>query len=395
MNNFKFDNPLRRQVFDLQVLVEPQLNSCFGPNLKNLMTMAEIFDARKIIITGCGDSYAAAVAMAPVVEKYCDCFGVQVMRAIDFTRFLSKAEVGIGEPNSPLVIAISAGGGTARICEALQKARDVGAFPILLTNNPNSRAAQTAKRVYSMETPDFPDKGPGLRSYFASLVALIAFASRLGHVRGTLPPMAPSDFKCAVRVHMNAFTQVLDKIDDQMLSLALTWKDFCRFDFIGDGAEYGSAFFGAAKFLEANGCSVSVDDSENWCHINYFLRNPQTIGTVIMADKNSHAFGREIETAASAAAIGRPLLVVTNGQREDFPENAIVCKIPETPVGFEWLLPLTDYLPASLLAGYIAEIQKEPFFRFARLADGTPDPNSDFADRGCMTLSSSKVEIFD
>ncbi len=138
-----------------------------------------------------------------------------------------------------------------------------------------------------------------------------------------------------------------------------------------------------------------MDDSEDWCHINYFLKDPASIGTVIMADKNSPAYGREKETAASAAAIGRPVLVVPNGPREDFPGAQVVCCVPEAPAGYEWLLPLTDYIPASLLAGYIAQLQQEPFFRFARLADGTPDPNSDFANRGCMTLSNSKVEIYD
>ena len=395
MKSEQFDNPIRRQVFDLPGLTQVQLESCFGHGLKELMTMAEIFDARKIILTGCGDSYAAAVAMAPVVERYCDCFGVQAMRAIDFTRFLPKDQIGIGEPNSPLVIAISAGGGTARICEVLEKANAVGAFSILMTNNPESRAAKLAKRVYCMGTPDFPDKGPGLRSYFASLIGLIAFANRLGHVRGTLPPTAPGDFQAAIRSHMEAFTQALESVDEQMFQLAQQWQSFTRFEFIGDGEEFGSAFFGAAKFLEANGCTVSVDDSEDWCHINYFLKDPASIGTVIMADKNSPAYGREKETAASAAAIGRPVLVVTNGPREDFPGAQVVCCVSEAPAGYEWLLPLTDFIPASLLAGYIAQLQQEPFFRFARLVDGTPDPNSDFANRGCMTLSNSKVEIYD
>ena len=125
MNKLDFDNPIRQQTFSLTDLVEAQLEGCFGPGLKELMSMAEIFDARKIILTGCGDSYGAAIAMAPVIAKYCDCFGVQAMRTVEFTRFLSKADIGIGEPNSPLVIAISAGGGTARICEAL----DIQLFP--------------------------------------------------------------------------------------------------------------------------------------------------------------------------------------------------------------------------------------------------------------------------
>lgn len=389
MNKLDYENNIRRQVLSLTDLVEAQLQGCFGPNLKELMTMAEIFDARKIILTGCGDSYAAAIAMAPVIEKYCDCFGVTVMRAVEFTRFLSKADIGIGEPNSPLVICLSAGGGSARICEALEKANQVGAFSILLTNKAESRAAKIAKRVYVVGTPAFPNDTPGLRSYFGAMVGLIAFASRMGHVRGTLPPTGPSEFKQAITSYVKSYEEVMEKIDDQMFALAQRWKDLEKFDFVGDSVEYGSAFFGAAKFLECNGCSVTVDDSEDWCHINYFLKNPETIGTVIMADKHAHSFGRVVETVGSAVKIGRPVLVVTNADASEFIEGAEVCTLPDTPEGYEWLMPLMDYVPASLLAGYIAKLQN---FNRMTLPDGSPSP---FVNRGCYTMSNSKIEIYD
>lgn len=392
MNKLHYDNPLRQQILSLPDLVEDQLLNCFGPGLKDLMSMAEIFDARKIILTGCGDSYAAAVAMAPVLEKYCDCFGVKAMRAIDFTRFLSRQQIGIGEPNSPLVIAISAGGSSARVCEALEKANAVGAFSILMTNKPQSRAAQIAKRVYVMGTPAFPNDSPGLRSYFASVVGLIAFASRLGHVRGTLPPTGPKAFQNAIREYVGAWGSAMERIDYQMFEQAQAWQGLTRFDFIGDDVEFGSAFFGAAKFLEVNGCTVSVDDSEDWCHINYFLKDPQSIGTVVMADKNSPAYERERETVGSAVAIGRPVLVVTNGDAEDFAPGAVICRVPQTPEGYQWLLPLMDYVPAALLAGYLSRLQGEPFFRGA-FQEQTVSENP-FANRACYTMSSSKVEIF-
>jgi fructoselysine-6-P-deglycase FrlB-like protein len=356
--------------------------------------MAEIFDARKVILVGCGDSYGAAVAMAPVIEKYCDCFGVQVVRAIEFTRFLTRNQIGIGEPNSPLVIAISARGGTARICEVLQKANEIGAFSILLTNNPDSPAAAVAKRVYVVGTPAFPNDSPGLRSYFGSMVGMIAFASRMGHVRGTLPPTGPSKFQDAITAYVKSYEPILEDIDDRMFALAKKWKDCTRFDFIGDGVEYGSAFFSSAKFLECGGCTVSVDDSEDWCHINYFLKDPESIGTVIFADKNSPAFSRELETATSAVSIGRPVLVITNADAGLFPDGAEVVILPETPKGYEWLMPLMDYVPAALIAGYIAKLQNVPFFRSAILPDGTPDMSDPFTNRSCYTMANSKIEIY-
>ena len=397
MNKLEWDNPVRRQVFSLPGLVEEQLQSAFGPGLKELISMAELFDVRKIILTGAGDSYAAAIAMAPVIEKYCDCFGVQVMRAIEFTRFLSKGDIGIGEPNSPLVVAISAGGGTARIVEVLKKANQVGAFSVLLTNKADSAAAKEAKRVYLLHTPSLPgNDSPGLRSYFASQIGLIALAVRMGHVRGTLPPTAPGQFQAAVLDYVRRYEgAALEAIDDQMFALAEKWKEFERFDFVGDGVEYGSAFFGAAKFLECHGAAVSVDDSEDWCHVNYFVKNPETVGTVILADVDSPSYGRIVETANSARRIGRPVLVVTNGEGRAFDEGVEVCVLPKTPEGFSFLMPLMDFVPAAILAGYLAALKGEPFFRRFRLPDGEIVTDTPFANRETWTLSSSKIEIYE
>ncbi|MEH7236415.1 hypothetical protein [Bacillus sp. JJ1562] len=383
MRKQDFANYLRNQIYSLPDLVEQQVENCFGPSVRDLMSMAEIFDARKIIITGCGDSYAAALAMKPVIEKYCDCFGVDVMRTIEFTRFLSKEEIGIGEPNSPIVIVISVGGSTARACEAIEKANRVGAFSILLTNNEKSKAAGIANRVFSVNTPKFPNDSPGLRSYFASIIGLIAFASRLGHVRGTLGPTGPSSWKEAIVSYVKSFETVLDSIDSQMFELAETWADFRKFDFIGDDVGNASALFGADKFIECCGSICTVDDSEDWCHINYFLKDPEDIGTVVMADKYAPSFGRIVETIGSAQKIGRPVLVITNAEKESFIEGVTVCKLPDTPDSFEWLQPLMDYVPIALLTGYIAKMNQLDYFMGSSL-----DPE-------VLTLSTSKIEIFE
>lgn len=394
MNRSEFDNNIRKQIMSLPELVNTQLAECFGEKLKNLMTMAEIFDTRRIILTGCGDSYAAAITMAPVIERYCDCFGVKVMRTIEFTRFLEKKDIGIGEPNSPLVIAISASGNSARICEALQKANEVEAFSILMTNNPVSKAAKIAKRVYTMGTPVFPNDFPGLRSYFASLIGLIALASRYGHVRGTLPPTTNEDFQTAIISYITDYADKMERIDQQMFALAQKWSNFSKFDFIGDNQEYGSALFSAAKFIECCGSYATAEDSEDWCHINYFLRDASQTGTIVMANPNAPSFGRIRETIASAAKIGRPVLVVSSADPEIFHSGAEVCQLPSTPKGYEWLQPLMDYIPAALLSGYHSVLQNESFFRRYTSSDGEVIPNNPFANPDCYTLNTSNIEIY-
>ena len=394
MNKKDYANPLGNQVLSLPDLVDAQLDICFSEEvLHPLMSMAELFNVRKIYITGCGDSIAAAGVMADVLLKYTGVFHCKAVEPMEFARFMKMEEVGTGEPDSPLVIAISAGGGTARVREILKKANEMGAFTLLLTNKKESVSAEEAKRVFFLNTPPMTEDFPGLRSYFAGLVGLIALACRMGEVRGILPPGSGQAFRDAVSGYVHSFAAVMEEMDDQMFELAKTWKDLELFDFIGDGPELSSALFCLEKFIEVAGVMGNYDDSEDWCHIDYHVKNPETIGTVLFADKHAPGYGRERETAAAACGIGRPLLVVTNGEKEDFPAEAHVCRIPDTPEGYRWLMPLMDYAPVSLLAGYCSTLAGRKFFNEFDTVLHEYNGGGHFMNPDHMTMKSSKIEI--
>ena len=59
------------------------------------------------------------------------------------------------------------------------------------------------------------------------------------------------------------------------------------------------------------------------------------------------------------------MLLLANGTKEDFGITADieVCTLPDTPKGYEFISVLMNYLPGSILAGYIATLLNEPFFR--------------------------------
>lgn len=395
MNRCDYANPLGNQVKSLPYLVDVQLDHCFDQEvLHELFTVAEIFDIRHIYISGCGDSIAAAGAMEGVLERFTGTFGCKAVNSMEFARFTTLGDIGIGEPNSPLVIGISAGGGTARVIEILEKANQAGWVSLALTNKMPSRVSKTARKTFYLATPAMENDFPGLRSYFASMVGLIALACRIGHVRGALHPTAPNEFKAAISHYVHGFGDVMDAIDQQMFELAKSWKDLTRYNFIGSGRQLHSALFALGKFYECNGLVGNYDDDENWCHIDYHLKNPETIGTVLFADKHSPYFHRSKETVAAACGINRPTLVITNGNKGEFSEGAVVCKIPDTPEGFEWLGPLMEWAPAALLAGYCAALAGRKFFNEFNLKSGEWDGGGVFLNKDIMTTSSSKIEIF-
>ena len=61
------------------------------------------------------------------------------------------------------------------------------------------------------------------------------------------------------------------------------------------------------------------------------------------------------------AEIGRPTLVVTDADKSLFPKEVSVCQIPSPKYG--WAKPLMQYVPITILTGYIAKMKNVPFFR--------------------------------
>ena len=89
------------------------------------------------------------------------------------------------------------------------------------------------------------------------------------------------------------------------------------YDFIGTGFDYAAAWFGHAKVFEALGKYAMHINSEEWLHMNFFMRNVDKIGTVIVANTTNPAMSRNRELIRFAHELTRPLMVITDGGKED------------------------------------------------------------------------------
>ena len=382
MENNMFDNPLSRQCLSLPELAKPQVEGALL-GLSQAIPENVLKKIRRVLITGCGDSYVAAQAAIPAFRKFAGRFGSQFSyaRAIDAARFMDFSNLG-GE--NALVIGVSCSGSPARVSEVLKRANHYGCVSLALTNNAESLAAKTAAYTYLVHTPEFPNANPGLRNYFASLTGLYLLAAKLGELTGCSKPGAVDGMAQAILENTAAWAGEMERIDGQMLALAESWKDFERFDYIGDDIQFASAFFMAAKIVEVTGCMTATDDSEDWCHVGFFQRNPRSIGTVVAADRQANDWGRVQETLRQAAGIKRHLLLIVNGTQDaDIPEGVTVCSVPEAPKGYDFLLAMMNYVPGALLAGYLSVKKQEPFFRGGGI----------WAEPGNNTIRSSKIEI--
>lgn len=385
MNQSAYDNDLRRQCISLPELCDPQIAGV-RRGLESALSDEQLRSIHKIVVTGCGDSLMAARACIPAFNQFAGAFGADFISttAINAARYMPISPV---QAPSTLVIGVSCSGGPARIVELLRRANAKGCMTLAVTNNPDSPAAREAGAALIVNTPPFPNANPGLRNYYASLLGLYFLAARLGEVTGRSNPGATDALAQAVRAYTGAWRPLLEDIDGQMFQTAREWMHFDCFEYIGDHIQFCTAYFGAAKMVEVAGKMTCTEDSENWCHVNYFLKNPSRIGTVAVADVLANNRSRIAETVRQAAGVGRPLLLVTNGRRQDFgaPESVQVCQVPKTPAGFEFLLPLMDYLPLAVLAGYVSALTGEPFFRGGGV----------WASEGASSIRTSRITVVD
>lgn len=119
------ENALIRQVLSLPELIEQQYND-LEPKARKALTTPEIFGIQRIVLTGCGDSYAAALATKHAFEMLTN-LPCEVVPAIELSRLYSRKQLGFA-PCNPLVIAVSNSGSVVRVAEAIQAARKHGAL---------------------------------------------------------------------------------------------------------------------------------------------------------------------------------------------------------------------------------------------------------------------------
>lgn len=360
-NKSKYYNTINLQVEDLQNLVDIQLESCFDPvKLSNLLPKETMQGIRRVIMTGCGDSFSAAGAMLPTFRVNSGLHDVSTPDPMDFCKFYTELEVLKGfKPSEVLVIAVSASGGSERIVDIMETGKIFGVHTMLITNNPKSIGAKAAQSVFNVETPPGCNS-PGLRSYFASMLALTALGAHIGMLRQVITSARIQEIKERISEHVKAFGIMYESIDQQIYTLAKTWKDFKRFEVIGDADESFSAQFVEEKFIECAGVHCTHTNSEDWCHINYFLKDPNTIGTVFHAPYQAENFDRMQDAIKAALSIGRPVLVVSDAPTSKLPEGAMHCKMPNPRE--VWLAPIMDFAPGSLLGAYVAALADKLFF---------------------------------
>ena len=176
----KFDNAMRRQVYSIPELITQQYD-LMEPRIREALSFQEIFSLQHIIITGCGDSMAAAMAVKQAFEQLTK-MPIEVLPAIDVARFYPAKRCG-GAPNDPLVITVSNSGKVSRVKEAIMRMNELGALTLGITSGKTTPLGEVCQKVIDSSIPKF-ESAPGVRGFLASFEALLLLAIRIGEVKG-------------------------------------------------------------------------------------------------------------------------------------------------------------------------------------------------------------------
>lgn len=364
------------QVESLPELIRSEF-AALDMRARRLLNHDECLSIRHIVITGCGDSYSAAAAARLAFTQLAG-IPAEPMTAMQCGRYAAPY-FDQRRRRNPLTIGISASGTVARTREAVTTARQQGALTVAVTGNNAAPLAAAADRVFDCTIPNA--SSPGVRTYRASLLALFLLAIHLAEVNGRLGPDEARDMRNQLRQTADVVEATIEAIRARTGELAAAVAHESSVVFTGDGPNYGTALFAAAKVIELTGRHALGQDTEEWAHLQYFVNVDKTAPTFVISP-GGRGHGRAAELAHVMRRVGRTLIAVVPAGDEHIAPHA------------QWVLPVAGSLPevfspmayplaAELFSTYLSAAVGESPFRsgtagyepdgnMIRTADGPP-----------------------
>lgn len=326
-----------------------QLTRPFEQQVRTVLTPSEWQAVKKVYLTGDGDSYHASCAaeMAFQVIANVACEPLSAQRFLDY----GAAWMRPAAPPQTLVIATSASGGTERVVQAIERAKEHGALTVALTGTPNSAVTQVADRSVVVELPH-KERSPGIRTYQASLVGMLLVAMQLGERQGRYAQEETE----RLRQELIALADVVDATTNAIQAGCREVAELIAASpivvMLGSGPSYGTALYGAAKLVEAAGVFTMGQDLEEWWHVERFAYPVDMPVFVIAPPGRSH--WRAQSVAATARGLGRRVIAVTHRDDTQVTRHAHMV-LPVHGEVREEFSPLIYHLFASYVAAHVAE----------------------------------------
>lgn len=291
----------------------------------------------RIIITACGTSYYAGLVGEYLIEELAG-IPVEVQLASEF-KYRNEP---IGRNTA--LLAISQSGETADTIAAIKKVEDYGTLKLGIVNAPGSTIARiTDAGVYCHAGPE--QAVASTKAFIAQVTVLTQIALHLSKGKSKL-------FKPLIKELEdlpNKAQQVLDQAEN-IKKIALKYKDYRDFLFIGRAYSYPGALEGSLKLKEIS-----------YIHAEGYAAGEMKHGPLAMIDENFPTFALATDTPLLEktysnieeirARKGKVVAVATEG-------NKAIAKIAQdviyVPATMEQTQPILQAIVTQLFSYYIA-----------------------------------------
>ena len=324
---------------------------------------SKLRNCRRVFITGCGDSYYAALA----VEWHLQNVLGRPIRAVEALEF-SRYSIDGAEPGD-LLIAISNSGSVARTVEAATAAAAKGLFSIAITGNRDSDLAKSVEvvliqKVRASELSLGPKLSSvlGLGNYLASLTSLLSFVYALAEEGGG-PSQATA---IACREQLGEASAAIEETFGASVGVASEWASRLQthdhFFVLGGGPNYATALFAAAKFFEQPRRNAVPIQLEEFAHEQFFLVQEGTPVSVIAPSGRSA--DRALEVMSGIKDMGG-ILLVTGPAGNVEARNMADGYFPVPDDVPEYLSPIPYSIPQQLFAAVLGKQLGRTYTSFA------------------------------
>ena len=351
-------NPMRAQVFSLPELLATQ-QAALEAATRELLPTPVVFALREVIIAGCGDSHIVGelVTEAWVRLTGIPCRACTAMQAARYETEVPRRRY----PHTPLLLAVSASGEVARTLEAVEQWRRRGALTVAVTADPRSSLAQAAERCLPLTLPRFA-AAPGVRSFVLCALALYLLAIRVGEVRSRLSQHQAQRRRGQVLRTAELLARMLPALDRDSAALAREWSAHRRYELLASGPARAAAAYGRAKLLEAAGVPAVDQDLEEWLHLDYFARDPDTCATWVLCPAPARDYSRVREIEPFLQRLGRPYRILTEAPLAAGFRRTVA--LPASPAPL--FAPLLYASTLALFAAWLSAEQGAEYGRGAR-----------------------------
>ncbi|HBH13802.1 MAG TPA: hypothetical protein DDX29_11945 [Clostridiales bacterium] len=350
-------NQMIAQIESLPDLIRDQLKT-LDDRIRNTFNHNNILSTKKILVTGCGDSYFAGNAVQLALKKWTG-LSVDVESSLQAGRYELPYTLK-NFPNNPMVFGVSVSGGVSRTNEAINIANEIGAKTVAITTNLSSDLAKASDMVIDSSVPEFAD-APGVRSYQVSMMVLYLIGLHFAEVNGRLTMQEADSLRDEIFSSADVISATIENNKEKAFELAKALKSETNFHFIGHGPNLATAVFSAAKVVESAGRYAVGQDTEEWAHFEYFNNVTRDVPTFIISP-GYRSHGLAANFVSQMNRIGRNVIAVTPEDDQQIAPNTKL-HLPVVGKVREELTPFVYMIAGELFSAFLAETASQKFFR--------------------------------